>query len=208
MSAPVVTKIVPEQSAFLLCDLQTRFKPAIYQFDKIVMTVSKMVQIAKVVGVPMIVSTQNARALGDTVPEIDLQGMGPLHLGTFDKSTFSMATPDVMSTLQQHNIKSVILMGIELHICILMSCLDLLALGYEVHVLADGVSSSNKEEISIAFDRLRQAGAIIGTSESVAFQLQVDSAKPNFKIFAKTIKEEKENTREVLQTLLPVKAGL
>jgi len=208
MSAPFVTKIIPEQSAFLLCDLQTRFKPAIHQFDKVVMTVSKMVQIAKVVGVPMIVTTQNARVLGDTVPEIDLEGMGPLHLGTFDKSMFSMATPEVISTLQQYNIKSVIIMGIEAHICVLMSCLDLLALGYEVHVLADGVSSSNKEEIPFAFDRLRQAGVIIGTSESVAFQLQIDSAKPNFKIFAKTIKEEKEKTREVLQALLPIKAGL
>ena len=53
-----------------------------------------------------------------------------------------------------------------------MTCLDFLSLGYEVHVLADGVSSSNKEEIPIAFDRLRQAGVVIATSESVAFQLQ------------------------------------
>lgn len=53
-----------------------------------------------------------------------------------------------------------------------MSCLDLLSLGYDVHVLADGVSSSNKEEIPYAFDRMKQAGVMIGTSESVAFQLQ------------------------------------
>ena len=53
-----------------------------------------------------------------------------------------------------------------------MSCLDLLDLGYDVHVLADGVSSSNKEEIPYALDRVRQAGALVSTSESVAFQLQ------------------------------------
>ena len=53
-----------------------------------------------------------------------------------------------------------------------MSCLDLLSLGYDVHLLADGVSSSNKEEIPYALERIRQAGAIVGTSESVAFQLQ------------------------------------
>lgn len=172
------------------------------------MTVNKMIQVAKVTGVPMIVTTQNAKSLGETVPEVDLEGLGPLHLGTFDKTLFSMATPEVLSMLQRYNIKTVILMGIEAHICVLMTCLDFLSLGYEVHVLADGVSSSNKEEIPIAFDRLRQAGVVIATSESVAFQLQVDCAKPNFKIFAKTIKEEKERTREVLQALLPVKAEL
>ena len=98
-----------------------------------------------------------------------------------------------------------------------------------MHLVADGVSSVNKEEIPIAFERLRQAGAAIGTSESIAFQLQrrfytylqstfidltnhsmfiVDSAKPNFKLFANTIKEEKERTKGVLQTLLPGRAGL
>lgn len=112
----------------------------------------------------------------------------------------------------------------------LISALDLLSQGYDVHILADGVSSSNKEEIPIALERMRQAGACISTSESVAFQLQrkrllsksecaepqryillliiVDSAKPNFKIFAGTIKEEKERTREVLQTMLPIKSGM
>ena len=114
---------------------------------------------------------------------------------------------------------------VQCHICVLISVLDLLSLGYDVHVLADGVSSSNKEEIPFALDRMRQAGACVGTSESVAFQLQcmfaslifvaqsingrttVDCAKPNFKIFAKAIKEEKENTRAVLQTMLPLKSA-
>jgi hypothetical protein len=53
-----------------------------------------------------------------------------------------------------------------------MSCLDLLSLGYDVHLLVDGVSSSNKEEIPFALDRMRQAGVVVSTSESVAFQLQ------------------------------------
>ena len=53
-----------------------------------------------------------------------------------------------------------------------MSCLDLLSLGYDVHLLADGVSSSNKEEVPYALDRMRQSGVIVETSESVAFQLQ------------------------------------
>lgn len=60
----------------------------------------------------------------------------------------------------------------QAHICVLISCLDFVSLGYDVHLVADGVSSVNKEEIPYAFDRMRQAGVIVGTSESIAFQLQ------------------------------------
>ena len=58
----------------------------------------------------------------------------------------------------------------------LISCLDLLSLGYDVHLVADGVSSVNKEEIPLALERLRQAGAVISSSESIAFQLQRKNA--------------------------------
>ena len=61
------------------------------------------------------------------------------------------------------------------HICILQTTLDLLQLGYDVHVLADGVSSSRPQEVPIALSRIRQAGAQITTSETVAFELQGSS---------------------------------
>ena len=127
-------------------------------------------------------------ALGPTVPELDIDSLGPLYLGTIDKTLFSMLTPEVRTILAGRNSKSVVLFGIEVrslnmcrysesnslqsHVCVLQSTLDLLSEGYDVHVLADGVSSCNKEEVPIALDRMRQAGAQITTSESAAFQLQ------------------------------------
>lgn len=102
--------------------------------------------------------------------------------------------------------------------------MDLLERGYDVHVLADAVSSCNKEEVPWALERMRQAGAQITTSESMLFQLQgsafflgvmtmfinralgiVDASGPNFKPFANVIKEEKEATTQTLQTLLPTR---
>ncbi|KAI0346998.1 Isochorismatase hydrolase [Trametopsis cervina] len=204
MDSPKVVKIIPERSVILICDLQTRFKPAVHHFDQVVTTVNKMIKIAKVCGVPVIVTEQNSRALGHTVPEVELQSLGILHLATVEKSLFSMCTTEVDAYLKQHNFQSIIVMGIEAHICVLISCLDFVSQGYGVHLVADGVSSVNKEEIPFAFERMRQAGVMVETSESIAFQLQLDSARPNFKLFANTIKEEKEKTREVLQTLLPV----
>lgn len=73
---------------------------------------------------------------------------------------------------------------------------------YAVHVVADGVSSCNAFEVPIAVQRMRQEGAIIGTSESIAFQLVGDASSPQFKAFSKLVKEDKESTKQVGGVLL------
>ena len=92
---------------------------------------------------------------------------------------------------------------LQSHVCVLQTVLSLLATGrYTVHVVADGVSSCNSFEIPIALDRIRTEGAIVGTSESIAFQLMRDAASPNFKAFSKFIKEVKESTKATGEALL------
>ena len=132
-------------------------------------------------------------ALGQTVPEIDLKGLGPLHLGTFAKTRFSMLTPQVIDIARLDarpaRETSIVLFGIEVrwlpsgavdpshlpsvqsHVCVLQTALELLDRKFAVHVLADGVSSCNKEEVSIALEYIRRAGGHVSTSESVAFLL-------------------------------------
>ncbi|KAN0131274.1 Isochorismatase-like protein [Lactarius tabidus] len=204
MAARVV-KLIPSRTVFLFCDIQLKFRTAIHGFDAVVATGNKHLTAARVQEVPVIVTEQNPRALGKTDDRFDLTSLGPLHLGTFEKTLFSMATPEVLSLLREHDFKSLILMGIESHVCVLQSTLDFLEHGYDVHVLADGVSSCNKEEVPLALERMRQAGAQITTSESMLFQLQVDASSANFKAFANVIKAEKETTTQTLQTLLPVR---
>ncbi|KAI0283720.1 Isochorismatase-like protein, partial [Russula aff. rugulosa BPL654] len=130
----------------------------------------------------------------------DLASLGPLHLRTVEKTLFSMTTPKFLSVLDKRPFQSLVLMGIESRICVLT--LDLLERGYDVHVLADGVSSGNKEEVPWALQRMRQAGAQTTTSESILFQLQVDASGPNFKPFSKVIKEEKEYLQRLRSSLL------
>jgi len=204
MATPAVVKVIPGQTVLFVCDIQTRFKPAIYAFDDVVATASKMLKLAKILDVPVIVTEQNPRALGPTAPELDAAFLGPLYLGTISKSLFTMLTPEVGTILEERNFKSVVIFGIEAHVCVLQSALDFLQAGYDVHVIADGVSSCNKEEVPYALARMRQAGAQITTSESIGFQLQIDSAKPNFKQFAGIIKKEKEQTTKTLNALLPI----
>ena len=87
--------------------------------------------------------------------------------------------------------------------CVLQTVLSLLSLQkYTPYIVIDGVSSCNSFEIPIATERMRREGAIISTSESIAFQLIGDAAHPNFKSFSKLIKEEKDNTKTVGEALL------
>ncbi|KAH7930269.1 Isochorismatase hydrolase [Leucogyrophana mollusca] len=221
-----IAKLHPKHTVFFLCDLQTRFKTAIYGYDELVLTANKMLKIAKVLEIAVVVTEQNPKGkdggpqasdrnfhyctgLGNTDPDIDLASLGALHIATIDKTLFSMVTPEVTALLgARTDINSVVLFGIESHVCVLQSALDLLELGYDVHILADGVSSCNKEEVPYALARIRQAGGYITTSESASFQLQRDSGTPRFKAFSNIVKEDKDSTKRVLQTLLQYRSSL
>lgn len=127
----------------------------------------------------------------------------PTTTAPLPKTRFSMVLPDsTPEWLRTANVKSVIIVGIESHVCVLQTALDLLEQGIDVHIAADGVSSCNAGERSIAFSRMASAGAQISTSESLLFQLLQDASHPNFKAISNLIKEEKQNTKEATEALL------
>jgi isochorismate hydrolase len=94
----------------------------------------------------------------------------------------------------------VILVGIETHICVTQTTLDLLAMGHRVYILADGVSSCNEGERGVALARLGREGATVTTSESVLFELMGDAGGKDFKEVSKLVKETKEETRVAVET--------
>lgn len=124
-----------------------------------------------------------------------------------DKTRFSMWTPAVQRHFsveqQQDTGKSdVVLVGIESHICITQTTLDLLAEGHRVYVLADAVSSCNAQEVPLALARLRAAGATVTTSESWLYECMGDAAIPEFREIAKLVKETGPDTKKALDGLL------
>ncbi|KAK4055093.1 hypothetical protein OIV83_000373 [Microbotryomycetes sp. JL201] len=160
---------------------------------------------AAILKVPVVVTEQNRKALGATVSELPLSSLPTECVPAWsplDKTKFSMVLPEVVKSLHDWGTKSVVLFGIESHVCVLQTALDLLERDIDVHVLADGVSSCNHGEVAIALDRLRQAGAQVTTSESVLFQLMVDASHPQFKQVSGLIKESKQPTTEALERLV------
>ncbi|KAK9764704.1 hypothetical protein K7432_007591 [Basidiobolus ranarum] len=188
-----ITKINPNSTAFFVCDIQERFRTLIHAFPNVIATAQKMVTAANHLDIPIIVTEQNPKALGKTVQELDISKAKC----NVEKSKFSMFLPEVESLLKKDlKVKSVVLFGIESHICVLQTCLDLLEHNYDVHVLSDGVSSMNYPEIDIALARMRQAGASITTSESIIFQLIGDAKHEKFKSISGLTKEYQQATKE------------
>ena len=153
---------------------------------------------------PIFVTTQNASRLGDTVEEVT--SLLPSSTAPpIDKTAFSMLVPELQSQLTSLLASpteklSVILVGIETHICVTQTTLDLLAGGHRVYVLADGVSSCNAGERPIALSRLAREGAVVTTSESLLFELVGDAKDANFKGVSGLVKETKETTKGAVET--------
>jgi nicotinamidase-related amidase len=104
--------------------------------------------------------------LGKTVSELDLTHA---KVPSLDKTLFSMCLRDITASIPVST--AIAIVGIEAHVCVLQTTLDLLRQGHRVYVLADGVSSCNREEVPIAVERMRQAGAFVSTSESFVHPL-------------------------------------
>ncbi|XP_002735417.1 isochorismatase domain-containing protein 1-like [Saccoglossus kowalevskii] len=167
-----------ENTAIFLCDMQEKFRPHIKYFNDILTVSQRVVQASKILGIPLIVTEQYPKGLGSTVSELDVSHAK----GIYPKTKFSMVVPEVENAMKEiPNLKSVVLLGIEAHVCIQQTTLDLLTEGVEVHIVADATSSRSQMDRTFAFSRLRQAGAIITTSEAVLLQLVADKDHDKFK---------------------------
>lgn len=132
--------------------------------------------------------------LGKTASDLGLAEFPDIK--PIEKTQFSMTTKDVMDLMQKDhpNAKSIVLCGIETHVCVQGTCLELLDRGFDVHVVADAVSSRSQVDRMFALDRMKRAGAYITTSESVILGLVADSAHPNFRQVQKLILESAPDT--------------
>ncbi|ORZ40189.1 Isochorismatase-like protein [Catenaria anguillulae PL171] len=194
-ASATLARLVPGRTAFFLCDIQERFRPMIYRFPDVVNTADKMAQASKVLSIPLVVTEQHPKGLGATVHELDVSH-AEVHV---PKTLFSMHVPEVQRFLLDKKISNVVLFGIESHVCVTQTALDLLENKdnpVDVYILADGVSSMNQAEIPIALKRLTNAGAIVTSSDSVLFALLKDAKHANFKEVSNLVKTFAQKTQD------------
>ncbi|KAJ5815668.1 hypothetical protein N7474_007445 [Penicillium riverlandense] len=186
--------------ALFVCDIQEKFRSGIYEFPKMVATTDKMLRAASALQIPVFATTQNRAKLGNTVAELQRHLSGPHIRADADKTLFSMITPEIDALLPAKNSPKLdaIIVGIETHICVTQTTLDLLERGHRVYVLVDAVSSINPEERGVALARLRDAGAVVTSSESVLFEILGDAQHEQFRTVSGLVKETKEDTKSAL----------
>ncbi|KAI5259292.1 Isochorismatase hydrolase [Aureobasidium subglaciale] len=187
-----------------ICDLQEKFRSAIYEYGRVISTTQKLLKACQILDIPVFATTQLRGKLGETCSELGLDSPGGVQTHAHvDKSAFSMFVPELRDAFEKlgGGKREVIIVGIESHICVTQTTLDLIKEGHKVYIIADAVSSCNKEEVPIALARLRAAGAVVTTSESWLYECMGDASVPEFKQIASLVKEYNSKTKEGLQAL-------
>lgn len=180
-----IGKVLSKNTALFICDMQEKFRPTIKFYPQIINVAGRLLGSAQALDMPVIVTEQYPKGLGPTVSELDVS-----QHKIFPKTCFSMIIPDVASELEKHgDIKSIVICGIEAHACVQQTVFDLIEKDYDVHVVVDACSSRSMVDRMYAFQRIKQVGAHLTTSESILLGLLKDAAHPKFKQVQKFIME-------------------
>lgn len=177
------------ESILTVVDIQTRLTAAMPA--KVLVRLHRytglLIKAATTLGIPVFVTEQYPQGLGKL--EDDIVKLLPDHAKRYEKTSFSCVGADhFVEDLKQSQRKQILLTGMETHVCILQSAIDLLNLGFQVIVISDAVCSRHRENYETALLRLRQAGAIITNSESVLFEWLRDAKHEHFKTLQSLIK--------------------
>ena len=170
-----------DRCALVVIDIQQRLLPPIFQKEQLVRNAQLLIRAAGILKIPTLLSTQYSRGLGDTVPEVS-----SLLAGTeaVDKTLFSCFGSDAFRAQLKRlpgQRNTLLLCGMESHICVAQTALGALREGYLVHVASDAVSSRTQWNWKIGLDRMRGAGAIISSTEMMIYELMRSSSSAAFK---------------------------
>jgi nicotinamidase-related amidase len=173
--------LAPEQCALIVVDIQEKLLPPIFQKEQLVRNAKLLIQAAGVLKIPAIVSTQYAKGLGGIVAEI--ASLLP-ETEAIDKHQFSCFGSEGFCTLLKRlpgNRNTLLLCGMESHICVAQTALAALREGYLVHIASDAVSSRTEWNWKIGLERMRAAGAVISSTEMIIYELMRSSSSAAFK---------------------------
>lgn len=179
-------RILQKETAAVVVDVQERLLPHIYDGKKILQNCIKLIEGLQILSLPVIVTQQYTKGLGPTDPAIVTQFS---EFNYIEKTAFSCfeepAFKEEVSILDRKNI---IICGIESHVCVLQTCLDLIDGGFRPVIVEDCVASRNPDDKNVAVERMRQEGARITTLESLLFELTRTAGNEMFKSISRLVK--------------------
>lgn len=170
----------------VVVDIQERLAAVMSERKRVIDNCIHLIEAAKLLKIPLMLNEQYPKGLGPTVQEIkeSLQSYEPL-----EKVTFSCCRGDkFLGHLKDTGRKKVMLVGMETHVCVLQTCIDLIREDYIVHAVSDAICSRTADNFRTGIEFMRDAGAVITCTETVVFQLLEKAGSEEFKIISKRIK--------------------
>lgn len=175
-----------ENTALLIIDVQDKLAAAMSKKQKVIDNTLHLIELAKLLEIPIIVTEQYPKGLGPTVSEITkaIELYSPLEKVMFNCCEAS----GFCERVKQTGRRQIVLTGMETHICVLQTAIGLVQAGYIVHTVADAVCSRTKDNWKIGLEFMRDAGVVITGTETALFQLLGVAGTEEFKVISKRIK--------------------
>lgn len=178
----------PRTAGLLVVDVQEKLWPFIHDTDAILRRISQMIRVCGRLGLSILVTEQYVKGLGESIPLVK-EALG--RFGAYqpiEKQAFScFGEPRFVEQLERSGIQTLALVGIEAHVCVMQTALDAIDRGIDVFYVAEATGSRDPRHKAEAIDRVRDAGAIVGSVEMFAFEALRGSDHPKFKEVQKVI---------------------
>jgi nicotinamidase-related amidase len=183
-------RLSADSTYLLIVDVQEKLFPKIREAQRLLSNIHFLLDACKLLEVPATATEQYPRGLGPTLPELAAKLPSPLS----DKVAFSCCAVDSMlEQFRGSGRTTVLVSGIETHVCVMQTVLDLLALGFRVFVAVDAVGSRYATDHETALRRMEQAGAVLCSAEMAVFELTGRAGTPKFKQISQLVQERMKN---------------
>lgn len=175
-----------EDTLFVVIDFQEKLMPVMHGKEILENKVCRLAEGMKKLGIPNIVTQQYTKGIGETIPPI-AEAVG--RFTPIDKTSFScMGNEEFVAKLEEADRDTIVICGIEAHICLQQTVLELLAKGYKVYVPSDCTSSRSEHDKLWSLDRMSGAGAVVTTYEAILYELLRSAEAEEFKAISKIVK--------------------
>jgi nicotinamidase-related amidase len=175
-----------KNSALVVIDYQDKLVPMVWRSNEILERARLMMQAAPIYNIPIFITEHYPRGLGKTVHEIS-EVLGDAR--AFEKVVFSaFGSDEFTQALKQSKVETLVITGIESHICVSQTVHDAIQRGYGVHVISDAISSRNELDHWVGIGKMKEAGAVITSSETALYEIQKQAGNSEFKELLKLVK--------------------
>lgn len=182
-----IPRLKDQDTVLLVIDVQEKLISSIQKKKEVIWNIKRLIKASQILSLNTIFSEQNPLKLGRTIEDLKITNESKLHA----KMSFSCCKcNEIMHTLKKYRKRNILICGVETHICVQQTCIDLLSMGYQPHIVIDAVSSRKSIDHETAIRKLDSCGIFLTTTEAAIFEICGTANRDEFKEISMLIKED------------------